>query len=118
MKNFQNLDLWREAHALTLSIYSATSNFPDSERFGVTSQIRRAAASIPTNIAEGCGRHTETEFARFIDISMGSAKETEYLLILAKDLRYLIIEDFDPLMQQTLSIQRMGAGLLRKIRVQ
>jgi four helix bundle protein len=89
MKDFRNLQVWEKSHMLTLSIYDATRPFPREELFGLSSQIRRAAASIPTNIAEGCGRSSDPDFARFLQIAFGSACEVEYHLILARDLRYV-----------------------------
>jgi four helix bundle protein len=81
--------VWNKAHALTLVIYEVSETFPAGERYGLTSQIRRAAASIPTNIAEGCGRSSSADFGRFLQMAMGSASELEYLLMLARDLRML-----------------------------
>ena len=81
--------MWQRGHELVLAVYQVSARFPADERFGVTSQIRRAAVSIPTNIAEGSGRGGDTEFARYLQIALGSASEVEYLLILAKDLSYI-----------------------------
>ncbi len=86
MRDFRQLMVWEKSHQLTLEIYQATGAFPREELYGLTSQIRRAAASIPANIAEGCGKDTETELARYMQISMGSASELEYHLLLAHDL--------------------------------
>ena len=95
-----------------------SNNFPADERFGITSQIRRAAVSISTNIAEGCGRGRDTELARFLQIASGSASEVEYLLLLAKDLNYLPKEDYDSLHQQTVEIKRMLTGFMKRLRQQ
>ena len=89
MKNFRDLKVWGKAHALTLACYGATRSLPKEELFGLTSQIRRAGASIPANIAEGCGRRGNSELHRFLQMSMGSANELEYHLLLSKDLGYL-----------------------------
>ena len=89
MKDFRQLKVWEKAHQLALQVYKTTVNFPREELYGLTSQIRRSSMSIPTNIAEGCGRHTDAEFARFLQIAMGSASETEYQLLLARDLEFL-----------------------------
>jgi four helix bundle protein len=78
MRDFRSLKVWHKSHELTLAIYLATRSFPSDERFGLTSQMRRASSSIPANIAEGCGRDGEAELARFMQISMGSASELEY----------------------------------------
>ncbi len=84
MQDFKKLQVWAKSHDLTLRMYELTSQFPREEIYGLTSQIRRACASIPTNIAEGCGRKSSADFARFLQIAMGSASETEYLILLAR----------------------------------
>jgi four helix bundle protein len=84
MQDFRKLRVWQRAHELTLSLYRATATFPAAERFGLTSQIRRASSSIGANLAEGCGRIGDAEFARFCSIGMGSACELEYHLLLAR----------------------------------
>jgi four helix bundle protein len=89
MKDFRQLKVWEEAHQLVLAIYAATAGFPSEERFGLTFQIRRASASIPTNIAEGCGRVGDGEFQRFLQIAMGSVSEVDYQLLLARDLGFV-----------------------------
>lgn len=81
-------------HEVTLEIYKITQTFPKNENFGLTSQMRRAPSSIPANIAEGCGRESDAEFKRFLIISQGSASKLEYFTILAKDLNYIVKEDF------------------------
>lgn len=86
MRNFKKYDIWQLSHELTLEIYKSTYFFPKEEVYGLTSQIRRASASIPTNISEGCGRNSVAEFNQFLNIALRSALETEYLLILSKDL--------------------------------
>ncbi|TWT90224.1 hypothetical protein Mal64_06080 [Pseudobythopirellula maris] len=116
MKDFQNLVVWQKAHQLTLSVYRDTRNFPSDERFGVTSQLRRSVSSIPANIAEGCGRGTDADFARFLQIAMGSASETEYHLRLSRDLSYLNQQQWDPLNQLTCEVKRMLAALLKKLK--
>ena len=85
MKDFRNLQVWEKAHKLTLSLYRATQSFPKEEVYGITSQLRRASSSIPTNIAEGCGRGSDAELGRFLQIAMGSASEVEYLALLVND---------------------------------
>ncbi len=89
MKDFRSLEVWKQSHQLVLNIYRHTQSLPKSELFGLTSQIRRAATSIPTNIAEGCGRDGEAELGRFLTIAKGSTSEVEYLLQLACDLNYI-----------------------------
>jgi four helix bundle protein len=88
MRDYKRYDTWKIAHELVKEIYIISESFPKSELFGLTSQIRRASVSIPTNIAEGCGRSTDKEFARFLEISIGSTNETEYLLFLSCDLGF------------------------------
>ncbi len=116
MRDFRELKVWEKGHNLTLAIYSATKTFPGDERFGLISQLRRAAVSIPTNIAEGCGRKGDAELARFMQISMGSASEVEYLLLLAQDLRYLKPNEHSRLHIQTIEVKRMLASFLTKLR--
>jgi four helix bundle protein len=116
MRDFRSLQVWEKAHRLTVDIYQATKSFPADERFGLTSQARRSAASIPTNIAEGCGREGEKELARFLTIAAGSASELEYQLLLARDLGFLDRELSDTLCAQVAEIRQMIAGLLRKLR--
>ena len=85
MRNFQDLSIWSKSHLLTLKVYSITKNFPKEEMFGLISQMRRSTSSIPTNIAEGCGRSTNPDFKRFLIIATGSSSELECQLILAKE---------------------------------
>jgi four helix bundle protein len=114
MKDFRQLGVWTKAHELTLAVYAATRGFPLEERYGVTRQLRGAAASVPTNIAEGCGR-SQKDFARFLTIAMGSASEVEYLLVLSKDLGYLQAEGYESLDQRTREVKRMLYALLRRL---
>src|SRR6476659_3045873 len=95
MQDFHNLIVWQKAHAWVLSVYTLTKRFPADERFGLTSQLRRAAASIPANLAEACGRGGKSEFSRFVQIAMGSAAEAEYHVLLARDLGYFKVEDYN-----------------------
>jgi four helix bundle protein len=95
MRDFKKYEVWQLSHAFTLRIYSNTSLFPKDELYGLTNQIRRASSSIPTNISEGCGRNSDKEFNQFLNIALGSASETEYLLILSKDLNYISLEIFE-----------------------
>ncbi len=97
MRDFKKYDIWQLSHLLTLEIYKITTVFPKEEVYGLTSQIRRATSSIPTNISEGCGRNSDKEFNQFLNIALGSANETEYLIILSKDLNYISEEQFSDL---------------------
>lgn len=115
-RDFRKVKAWERAHALTLRVYQATSAFPDNERFGLVSQMRRACASIPTNVAEGCGRSTNRELARFIDIATGSASEVEYELLLAKDLGYLSEGQHRTLSTEVTEIRRMLLAFNRNLR--
>jgi four helix bundle protein len=83
MKDFRTLKVWEKSHRLVLAIYEATKPFPKNELYGITSQIQRAAVSVPTNIAEGCGKDSDAELGRYFKIAMGSSSELEYLLLLA-----------------------------------
>lgn len=116
MQNFKNLDVWRKSHELTLKVYESTSQFPREEMYGLTSQIRRACASIPTNIAEGSGRETPADFARFLQIAIGSTSETEYLILLAHELKYITAAQYTELMGATVQVKRMLIALLKRIR--
>jgi four helix bundle protein len=116
MKDFRQLKVWEKSHQLALAIYKETKKFSKEELYGLTSQIRRASMSIPTNIAEGCGRNTDAEFARFLQIAMGSASETEYQLILACDLEFLPKESYEKLHNDVEEVKRMLASLLKTIR--
>jgi len=89
MRNFRELKVWNKAHQLVVELYKVTSSFPADEKYGLVSQLRRSAASIPANIAEGCGRNGNRDFSRFMSIAAGSACETEYHLFLAYELGYL-----------------------------
>ena len=97
MKDFRQLKVWEKSHKLALAIYKATKEFPKEELYGLISHIRRSSMSIPTNIAEGCGRNTDADFARFLQMAMGSASEIEYQLILARDLEFLPKESYEKL---------------------
>ncbi|HET9056582.1 MAG TPA: four helix bundle protein, partial [Chitinophagaceae bacterium] len=89
MQNYKELKVWEKAHDFTLKIYEATKIFPKEEIYSLTNQLRRAASSIPANIAEGCGKKSQLDFANFLNIALGSANEAEYYVILSKDLKYL-----------------------------
>jgi four helix bundle protein len=115
MQNFRDLKVSREAHAMALSIYAATAHFPSAERFGLTSQMRRAAASVPANIAEGCVRSTDRDFARFLHTPMGSASEVEYFVLLAHDLGFLPHSANDTLTADLEEIKRMLTALIARL---
>jgi four helix bundle protein len=115
MKNFRDLQVWQKAHKFTLEVYEHSAPFPDSERFGLTSQLRRAAASIPANVAEGCGRGSDADLRRFLQIAMGSASETEYHLLLAHDLGFLAEATFNRLTNNIQEVKRMLSAFIAKL---
>ncbi len=116
MQNFKDLLLWQDSHKFVLEIYEATKKFPKEETFGITSQIRRAAVSIPCNIAEGCGRYTSKDFVNFLQIALGSTNETDYLTLLAKDLNYLTEGQYNNLQERLNKIRAMDINLIGKVR--
>jgi four helix bundle protein len=115
MQRFTELKVWQRSHALVLQVYRLTKSFPPEERYGLTSQLRRAALSVPTNIAEGSKRQTNTEYARFLNIAEGSLAETEYLLMVSRDLHYLSGEAAKPVIIEADEIGKMGHGLRSKV---
>jgi four helix bundle protein len=115
VKGFRDLKVWGKAHQLTLQVYKASVSFPRGEMYGLTSQIRRAAASIPANIAEGCGRNSDAELGRFLQIAMGSASELEYYLLLARDLSLLAEEENGQLALEVTEVKRMLASFINKL---
>lgn len=115
MQRFTEIKVWQRSHALVLQLYRATAGFPADERFGLTSQLRRAATSVPTNIAEGSKRRTSAEYARFLNIAEGSLAETEYLLLLSRDIGYLSGDQAAPLLTEVDEIARMLHHLRLKV---
>lgn len=116
MQDFRDLKVWQRAHEATLAVYRATSTFPREELYGLTSQLRRSAASVAANIAEGRCRGSDAEFARFLQIALGSASETQYHLILAHDLGYVGDTSFEPLFQLSDDVKRMLTSLIQKLK--
>ena len=116
MRDFKNLRVWEKSHKLTLNIYKVTENFPKIEIYGLTSQIRRASVSIGANIAEGCGKQSEAEFARYLYIALGSASELEYHLILASDLQYITKESHIRLENNLIEIKKMLVSFIKKLK--
>ncbi len=113
MKNYRDLIVWKKAHEMTLGIYDATRAFPKEELYGLTSQLRRSAASIGANIAEGSGRRSNNEICRFLQIARGSASEAEYHMLLARDLKFLREEEFRKLSRQADEVQRILTALIQ-----
>lgn len=118
MKDFRRLKVWHKSHALVLVVYEATKSFPKEELYGLTSQLRRAAGSIPANIAEGCGRGSDAELGRFLQIAMGSTLELEYHLLLSRDLGYLAEEWDSQLRAYIHELKSMLSTLLRKVKAE
>ena len=112
MRNYRDLDVWNRAHKLTLELYRKSRTFPKEEFYGLTSQLRRSAMSVGANLAEGCGRQTTAELARFVRISMGSASELDYHLLLSYDFGFLHPDDYRKLSQELTRIRKMLASLL------
>ena len=118
MRNYRDLLVWEKAHNLTLAIYKSTRNFPSDERFGLTTQMRRASASIAANLAEGCGRRSDGEMGRFIQIAMGSGAELSYHLLLARDLGLLEAKPHAALDGELSEVMRMMSSLAQRLRIQ
>jgi len=116
MQDFRELKVWQRAHELALEVYQITASFPRHEMFGLTSQMRRSCSSIAANLAEGCGRNGDAEFARYCSIAMGSASETEYHLLLARDLKMIKPADYEDLSKRIIELKRMLTGLNQKVR--
>jgi four helix bundle protein len=116
MKDFKKLAVWEKSHKLTLAVYKATTGFPKDELYGLTSQVRRAASSVPANIAEGCGRDGDVEFARFLQIAMGSASELQYHLLLAHDLGFLQTTIYTQLENDVTEVKRMLTVFIQTLR--
>ena len=115
VNDFRRLIVWQRAHEATLETYKGTSSFPACERFGLVTQMRRAAASVAANIAESCGRGTARDEARFLHVAAGSARELEYHALLARDLGLLSPEGYERLNHLVVETQRMLAALLRRV---
>ncbi len=116
MKDYKKLIVWQKSHINALMIYNLTKNFPKEERFGITSQLRRAALSVPTNIVEGCGKFTQKDFANYLQTAFGSAQETEYLSFFSSELGYLKESEFQQADNQLNEVKAMLISLLSKVR--
>lgn len=116
MQDFHDMKVWQKAHQFVLAVYRVTASFPKDELYGLTNQIRRAAVSVAANIAEGRGRGSDADFARFMQMSMGSANELEYELLLARDLGYLTAELHNTLETDVREVKQMLASFLRKLK--
>ena len=116
VQDFHELRVWQKAHQLALAVYQVTAKFPREELYGLTSQLRRCTASVPANLAEGCGRSSDADFARFCSIAMGSASELEYHLLLARDLKLIKPNDHVELSQRATELKRMLTVLVQKLK--
>jgi four helix bundle protein len=115
MRSFRDIKVWAKSHALALSVYETIRAFPKDELYSLTNQMRRAATSIATNIAEGSDRGSRADFARFLQMAVGSASEVECLLLLARDLRYIDNARFRGLEENVVEVRRMLIAFLRKL---
>ena len=115
VQDFRELKVWQKAHELTLVVYQLTATFPREELNGLTTQLRRSSSSIAANLAEGCGRNGDAEFARFCSIAMGSASELEYHLLLARDLKLVQPKKYEELASRATELKRMLTALLHKL---
>ena len=115
MRNYRELEVWEKSHKLTLELYKLSRGFPKDEIYGLTSQMRRAAVSIGANLAEGCGRRTGAELARFIRIAMGSASELDYHLLLCRDFEFISTDQYDKSSKELIRIRKMLFGLLTSV---
>ncbi len=118
MRDFRKYNVWQESHLFTLEVYQVTKDFPKEELFGLTSQLRRAVSSIPTNFTEGCGSTSEKEFARYLNIAIASCSEVEYLLLLTSDLKYLSPEIHQSLEKKVIQIRKQVYQLRLKLNQQ
>ncbi|CAN5568899.1 four helix bundle protein [soil metagenome] len=115
MQNYERLDVWVKAHHLAIEIYRVAAGFPRADGLALTSQVRRAALSIPANIAEGAGSAMANDFRRFLQIAMASASETRYHLLVARDLQLISEATYHDLSERLSEVRRMLTGLIRKV---
>ena len=118
MQDFTQLKIWQKAHSFTVNIYKKTAGFPSEEKFGLTSQMRRASVSIESNIAEGCGRNGDREFSRFIDLAQGSAYEVRCQIFIARDLDFISADESSLLLNKISEISRMMIAFQKKLKAE
>lgn len=118
MRNFRELKVWEKGHRMTLAIYKATATFPREELYGLTSQIRRSCVSVPANIAEGCGRGSDADLARFLQIAAGSASELEYRVLLANELGLMEDREYERITREVPEVKRMLTSFIRKLKAE
>lgn len=116
MKDYRELEVWQQGHAITLEIYRITKSFPKDELFGLTSQMRRAASSVPANIAEACGRDGDPELKRFLNIALGSACELDYFVLLSEQLGYIPLQQSKALASECLRLRRQLGAFIKKLK--
>ena len=114
-ENFDKLLVWQRAHSLVLKIYEVTNSFPKEEIWGLTSQIRRSAVSVPSNIVEGKARGSRKDFKRFLLIARGSLEEVKYQSLLAKELKYMNEEQYEEITAMIEEVGRLLGGMIRKV---
>jgi four helix bundle protein len=117
MHRFKELEIWKKSRIFCSNIYQITSTFPNDEKFGITNQLRRASISIPSNIAEGSSRNSNKDFARFLEIAIGSAYEIETQLLIASDLNFLKQENLEPLISQLEEIIKMTSKFRSSLKI-
>lgn len=115
MKNFRDLKVWEKSHKVALLVYELTTSFPKEEVYGLVTQMRRSASSIPTNIAEGCGRGSDSQFAYFLNIALGSASELEYQIILSNDLRFVSDGECQIILDDLIEVKKMLTKLYKAV---
>ncbi|HEX9254880.1 MAG TPA: four helix bundle protein [Candidatus Angelobacter sp.] len=118
MRNYRDLQVWKKAHELTLELYRISRQFPREETYGITGQLRRAAVSIGANLAEGCGRRSSAELARFVRIALGSASELDYHLLLSRDLGFMAADEFVSASVALIEVRKMLTSFLNSVEEQ
>lgn len=116
MQDYRNLKIWQQGHQFVLVLYDITSHFPPEEKYGLVSQMRRAAVSIPANIAEGSAKNSDAEFGRFTTIAAGSAAELDYYLLLSRDLKFITDEQYATLSSRLDEIRRMLNSFIQRLK--
>lgn len=116
MQDYEKLEVWKLADELVLEVYQLTAAFPNEERFGLAAHLRKTALSVPSNIAEGCGRYSNRELNQFLNIASGSNSELEYQLRLASKLNYISTETYEALRVKTVNLRKMFYGLMNTVR--
>jgi four helix bundle protein len=118
MKDFKELEIWQKGYEMTIEVFNLTKTLPSEEKYGLISQMRRSSQSIPTNIAEGCGRNSQKELLRFSSIAMGSASELEYQLILSKDIGFITPQDYTGINEKLLTLKKMLNAFMKYLKTQ